>query len=326
MAMSDAEPLICAFMLNREGGGTALGWQDIAAIPEGGGILWVHLHRESPEARAWLTDVAKLPELAIEALLAAESRPRATAFDDRLLLDLRGVNLNPGADPEDMVGIRGWIDGDRIVTVRRRKLMAVDDLRSAIERGRGPRTAAGFIIMLAQNLLTRMQSVIGEIDDRVDALEDEVLTAQSAELRRSLAELRRQAIALRRYIGPNREALARLLTEPPPWIEDRHRMQLREVSDRITRHIEDLDSARDRAAVVQDELASRISETMNRNTYVLSLIAGIFLPLSLLTGLLGINVAGIPGEKWPWAFLTVCAILGVLGALQVWLLRRRRWF
>jgi len=324
--MSDAEPLICAFMLNREGGGTALGWQDIAAIPAGEGILWVHLHRESPETHVWLTDIAKLPQVAIDALLAAESRPRATAFDDRLLLDLRGVNLNPGADPEDMVAIRGWIDGDRIITVRRRKLMAVDDLRSAIERGRGPRTTAGFILMLAQNLLTRMQAVIGEIDDRVDALEDEVLTAQSADLRRSLAELRRQAIALRRYIGPNREALARLLVEPPPWIEERHRMQLREVSDRITRYIEDLDSARDRAAVVQEELASRISETINRNTYLLSLVAAIFLPLGLLTGLLGINVAGIPGEKWPWAFAAVCLILIALGATLVWFLRRRRWF
>ena len=324
--MTTPEPLICAYMLDRQGGGRPLAWDDLASLPGGDGVLWVHLHREAPETRAWLSSVAKLPEVAIEALLAAESRPRATLFDDRLLLDLRGVNLNPGADPEDMVAIRGWIDAGRIVTVRRRRLMAIDDRRTAIDQGRGPRTAAGFVIVLAQNLLMRMSSVIGELDDRVDALEDEVLTAQSSALRRRLAELRRQAIALRRYIGPNREALARLQVEPPPWTEDRHRIQLREVADRITRYIEDLDSARDRAAVVQDELASRISETMNRNTYVLSIVAGVFLPLSLLTGLLGINVAGIPGEKWPWAFATVCLLLVLLGAFEVWLLRRHRWF
>jgi zinc transporter len=324
--MTDMEPLICAYMMDRKGGGAPLAWGDLAALPAGDGLLWVHLQREAPETRRWLNDVAGVPDVAIEALLAAESRPRATLFEDKLLLDLRGVNLNPGADPEDMVAIRGWFDGNRMITVRRRKLMAVDDLRTAIDAGRGPRTAAGFVIALAQNLLGRMQGVISDLEDQVDALEDEVLTGQSAELRRRLAELRREAIALRRYIGPNRDALARLMAEPPGWTEERHRVQLREVSDRITRYIEDMDSARDRAAVVQDELASRISETMNRNTYVLSLVAGIFLPLSLLTGLLGINVAGIPGEKWPWAFLTVCLILVVLGGLQVWFLRRKHWF
>jgi zinc transporter len=324
--MTDIEPLICAYMMDRKGGGTKLGLHDVATLPQGDELLWVHLQREAPETHAWLRDVAQLPPVAIDALLAAESRPRITLFDRQMLLDLRGVNLNPGAEPEDMVAIRGWFDGNRIITVRRRKLMAVDDLRTALDEGRGPRTAAGFVITLAQNLLTRMQAVIGDLDDQVDALEDEMLTAQSAALRRRLSELRRQAIALRRYIGPNREALARLMTEPPDWMEDRHRMQLREMSDRITRFIEDLDSARDRAAVVQDELASRISETMNRNTYVLSLIAGVFLPLSLLTGLLGVNVAGIPGEKWPWAFLTVCGLMAVIGTIEVWLLRRGRWF
>ena len=115
------------------------------------------------------------------------------------------------------------------------------------------------------------------------------------------------------------------MAETIPGMRPRDVQRLREVSDRITRNIEDLDAARDRAALIQDELTSRLSEAMNRNMYVLSLIAGIFLPLSLITGLLGINVAGIPGEKWPWAFGAVSALLVALGALELWVLRRFRW-
>jgi zinc transporter len=89
--------------------------------------------------------------------------------------------------------------------------------------------------------------------------------------------------------------------------------------------VEDLDSGRERASIVQDELTTRLSEKMNRNMYVLSVIAGIFLPLSLLTGLLGINVGGIPGDKWPWAFTVVTIGLFVVGFVEYFLFRRLKW-
>jgi len=98
-------------------------------------------------------------------------------------------------------------------------------------------------------------------------------------------------------------------------------MRLREVADKITRYIEDLDSARERAAVVQDELSSCLAERLNKNTYLLSIIAAIFMPLSLLTGLLGINVGGIPGEKWPWSFASATIGIFVLGVIEYWLFK-----
>jgi zinc transporter len=102
-------------------------------------------------------------------------------------------------------------------------------------------------------------------------------------------------------------------------------VHLREIADRTTRYVEDLDSARDRAAVTQDELNSRLSERMNKTMYVLSIVAGIFLPLGLLTGLLGINVGGIPGTQSPFAFLIVCALLVLVAILQAVLFKRMRW-
>jgi zinc transporter len=97
------------------------------------------------------------------------------------------------------------------------------------------------------------------------------------------------------------------------------------VADRITRYVEDLDAARERAAIIQDELTTRLAETMNRNMYMLSVIAAIFLPLSLLTGLLGINVGGIPGVEWKWAFTLVTAGITLLGVAGFLLMRRLKW-
>lgn len=89
--------------------------------------------------------------------------------------------------------------------------------------------------------------------------------------------------------------------------------------------MEDLDSSRDRAAVAQDELNSRLSEQMNKTMYVLSIVAGIFLPLGLLTGLLGINVGGMPGVDSHWAFIIVCVILVIVAVGQVIFFRRKGW-
>jgi zinc transporter len=77
--------------------------------------------------------------------------------------------------------------------------------------------------------------------------------------------------------------------------------------------------------VAQDELNSRLSEQMNKTMYVLSMVAGIFLPLGLLTGLLGINGGGMPGVNSPWAFIIVCVILVVTATLQMLFFRRRGW-
>ncbi|MDX1581577.1 MAG: CorA family divalent cation transporter, partial [Alphaproteobacteria bacterium] len=113
--------------------------------------------------------------------------------------------------------------------------------------------------------------------------------------------------------------------EPAEWMDQRDRLLLREVADKITRYVEELDTVRERAAVVQDELSSRLAERLNNNTYVLSVIAAIFLPLGLLTGLLGINVGGMPGADQSWAFWVVTAALLVLVPLEMWLFRRLNW-
>jgi zinc transporter len=119
--------------------------------------------------------------------------------------------------------------------------------------------------------------------------------------------------------------MSRLLTEEVSWIGPRDRVRLREVTDRVTRHVEDLDSIRNRAAVTHEELASRLAQQTNRTMYMLSIVAAIFLPLGLLTGLLGINVGGMPGTDTPWAFWIVCAFLGVITVVEVIILSRTKW-
>ena len=102
-------------------------------------------------------------------------------------------------------------------------------------------------------------------------------------------------------------------------------MRLRELSERTARFVKDLDSARDRAAITQEELNNRLSEQMNKAMYVLSIVAAIFLLLGLFTGLLGINVGGIPGAENKWAFLMVTFFLILIALVLLGIFRRIKW-
>jgi zinc transporter len=203
--------------------------------------------------------------------------------------------------------------------------MAIEDIHKAIESGKGPDSPGDFMAAISQRIANRIGDVIADIDDTVDELEDTVLTAESQELRPRLATIRRQSISLRRYIAPQRDVLGRLQNERISWLTDTDKLHIREIGERTARYVEDIDSARDRAAITQEELNNRLSEQMNKAMYTLSIVAAIFLPLGLLTGLLGINVGGIPGTESPWAFPLVSLGLVAIALGLVWIFRRIKW-
>jgi zinc transporter len=321
--MDENNGLVFGYILNN-GSGKALNWDQVSAWTPSQGTLWLHLDYAVDKVRQWLSTESNIDPASCEALLAEETRPRVLPYDDALLLILRGVNCNPGADPEDMVSIRMWFEDHRIITMRHRKVMAIDDIHQSIETGKGPKSANDFLTGVTRRLTDRMGDVISDIDDCVDELEDCVLTTESHALRPKLANLRRQTISLRRYISPQRDVLSRLLHEQVSWLTEVDRVHLREVAERTSRFVDDIDSARDRAAITQEELNSRLSEQMNRTMYILSVVAGIFLPLGLLTGLLGINVGGMPGTESRFAFTYVSISLIVIAFIQYLLFKRKK--
>jgi zinc transporter len=318
--------LVHALLLDGEGGARNLTAAEVRAWQPQQGIIWLHFDFTASATRDWLERSLNLPEIVVDALLSEETRPRSTVIDKGLLMSLRGVNLNPGANPEDMVSIRLSAEENRIVSTRRRRLLSVEDLAESLLAGTGPATTADLLIELCDRLVWRVNGTVDQFEDEVADLESRSLEQEDNDLRRDLATLRRQTIAVRRYLAPQREALNRLSMEKLRWINDAHRMQIREITDRLIRNIEDLDALRERAGVTQEELTNRIAEQMNNRMYVLSIVAAIFLPLGTLTGLLGINVGGIPGAEHPLGFPLFVILLVLIVAIEFVWFRRKKWF
>lgn len=323
--MTDNTGLLFGYLLNGQGGGESMDWDRAKQWKQEQGVLWLHLEYNNAYVQRWLLHESGLDEVSAEALLADETRPRSMLMAGGLLLTLRGINPNVESDPDDLVAVRLWTDGKRIITTRRRRLRAASELGEEITKGLGPRNAGEFVESLTDKMVQRMADVIEEISDEVDDLEEMVLTMESYELRPKIAELRRNAIGLRRYLSPQREAVSRLFSEKLEWLSDMDRSRLRESADRTTRYIEDLDMSRERAVVVQEELSSRLSEKMDRTMYILSIVAAIFLPLGFLTGLLGVNIGGIPGSEYNGSFLIFNILLVCIVVFQLWLFKFKKW-
>lgn len=300
---------------------TAAEIADGSARPPDGGFAWLHVQRDADGIVELLTRCGLEP-IVIEALRADETRPRCTVHGEGVLLNLRGVNLNPGAEPEDMISVRLWLTADRVVGVWVRPLDAVRDLIGSVERRQAPVSPGDLVSKLALRLSDRAEPSVAALNEGIDAMEELILDPFAPISRPELSAIRRSAILLRRYMVPQRDALTTLEIEDLEWLQDRDRSRLREAAERVFRLGEDLDQIRDRAQVIHDQIMDRRAERMNRQMLVLSVVAAIFLPLGLLTGLLGINVGGVPGAGNPGAFWIVCAGLLVLALVLLWVFRR----
>lgn len=285
------------------------------------GYVWLHVDAAQPGAREWL-EAAGLEPLVLRALTAPETRPRCTLHGDGVLMNLRGVNLNPGDEVADMISLRMWITEKLVVSVQLRQLRAVADVVAEFERGKGAEHPAELVARLALRLADRAEPVVAELNEKVDVLEDQLIGGAVPSSRAALAEVRRVSIMLRRHMAPQRDALSTFEIEEMPWIAPENRARLREATERVTRLAEELDAIRDRAQVVQDQIMDARAEVMNQQMLVLSVVAAIFLPLGLITGLLGINVGGMPGTEYEGSFWIVTLSLCVIGGVLFWWFRK----
>ena len=317
-----------AALLDRSGGCTDLDWEGVARWRPEDGFLWIHLERDDPTAAQWLRERSGIDALVGLALLAQESRPRVEDVDDSLMVVLRGVNVNEETGEPELVPIHVWAEPNRLISLRDKdhQLSALRAIRLALLGGKGPRSPGGLLAQIAERVVEHLELVIDGMEDKVGELEDACIerTADNS-LRAELAQVRRQAIHLRRYLGPQRDALYRIQHDDATWLSRDAKLRLREVTDKVIRHIEDLDALRDRTTVLHEDLSTQIAEKIAVTSNRFTVLTALLLPPSLLAGMLGANVGGIPGHDDPLAFWVMCLItFGLMPVLWIGL-KRLKW-
>ena len=285
----------------------------------------MHLDHSARDSRDWLIRESGLEQSVVDALLEVETRPRCLQHENGILLVMRGVNLNPDEQYEDMVSVRVWVDSGRIITTRRRQLRSMSQIRADLEAGRGPQDVSGFLQALIGYLADNIAGVIEDLDSSIDEFEGRIASGEISGSQGALGGLRRRTAYLRRFLSPQREALERLARNQSDLISAEAVADIHEQANRMVLFVEELDLARERAMVVREEIISNLAQDQNAKMYLLSLVAAVFLPLSFITGMMGMNTAGLPGSDNPMGFWAVTGIMLLIGVGILMVFRWKRW-
>lgn len=290
--------------------------RDVAEFASAASIanfVWLHLDGAVDDVDGILSRITDIPAPAAAALKAQETRPRCASFGHAALVNLRGLGDPSAIDGDPLVSIRIWAQNRLAVSLSYRPLNIFDQLIDQMTQGK--LADPGDLISATALAITDMlDPEIADLGDALDSIECQVVDEGRAGERRRVAALRTRAIGYRRFLAPQRQAMERLMALQESWIEPDDRLHLQEAADRCARMVEELEAVRERAALVHEALTDLRAEHMNRQALILAIVALIFLPLTFVTGLLGMNVAGIPFAHQPWAFWGVvlaCLALGL---------------
>lgn len=298
--------------------------QALAGDSHQGQHHWYHLQRDIAGLAEWL-EQAQIPAPLIDAVLMEDTRPRFERLNDGFLLILRSVNMAEGEQPEDMLSIRILYYQGNLYSFRRRKIKAVHIIQERLQAGIGPESLPDFLVMLIEEMNNRVEELIDSIEEQLEGIESDE-QASTAKRQHQLTDLHRRMLRLLRFIRPQLAALERLSADGQKWMDLNLLQWLGNERDSCHRVLENLEMLLEQVWMIREHLQQEVAEKMNRNTYWLSMVAGVFLPISFLTGLFGINIAGMPGIDDDRAFWIFCAALTGIAVVEYLLLRRLRFW
>lgn len=285
---------------------------------------WYHCQRDHPALSEWLQRI-EIPEAVIEAMLTQDTRSTFQILGpDSFMMVIRGVNLNEGAEPDDMLSLRVLLHQGSLITLRKRPFKAIQTVRERLAQGQGADSLPQLLIDVIAALHQRIDIALDETEQVIDELEQELYTNHQLP-QHTLTTMHRRLVKLNRFLQPQAAALHQAEQADLSFFNS-VQQQLTNQKEAVHRITEALEALQQHVWMLREHLQQNMAEHMNRNTYWLSLIAGIFLPLGFLTGLLGVNVGGIPGTESPLAFTLLCVSLLVVGVAEFILLRRLRFW
>ena len=287
---------------------------------------WVHLQRDADGLADWLLKNGLEPAL-VDAVLREDTRPRFQKIGgENFLLILRGVNLNPGEQPDDMLSLRILYHNGCLLTFRKFPFKAIAYVQEQLKSEFGPSTVEEVLTTVISQIHGRIEDVIEAAELRLDELQEQ-LDLSTNNNQSQLTHLHRQLLKLNRFLKPQTAALSDMyVSQIGIFKDDTFTQHFLNQKDVIFRILESIESHIEHAWVLREHIQQNLSEKMNRNTYNLSLIAGIFMPLGFLTGLMGVNLGGIPGADSTIGFAIFCTGLLAIAVFEYVILKRFKYW
>jgi zinc transporter len=318
--LRDDGGLICGFRIHPQRPPEPIGFGDIAEMLGGASALWLHFNLADVRARDWIASCEQIPPTAREILTGNDHHVRFERVGVGLAAVVGDMHHDLGATEEALGLLRAYADARLVVTTRRHPLKSVDRLRRDLLEGVPVHSTLQFVVLLLTRIGEMFHTMVSEMADRVDDAEDRLLLTELHVDTRELGRVRRFLARLRRHIGGARGTdVAGLLAN---WTTKNDATSFRRALQRLDAVGQDLDLVQVRARLLQEEVVARVGEATNRNIYFLSIVTALLLPISVITGIFGMNVGGLPylhsQHGFTWTMILMGATLGATLLLLRW--------
>jgi magnesium transporter len=297
-------------------------------LPDSGVVVWVDLDQPTPEEARILTEVFHFHELSVEDALSEIHHPKIESYGEYLYIILHGIDFKAREHCFRTRDVDFFLGQQFLVTVHpgiSRSIGRVGEMCSRNSRllSEGP---VGLMHRIIDTMVDNYRPEVDQLNERLDKLEREVFSRPDAILGRRILDFKRDISSLRRVVLPQRDVVGRLARREFSNISEQMSYRFRDVHDHLVRLTDEAIFFQDRVTSLLDAHLASVSNQLNGIMKILTLISTIFLPLTVLTGLYGMNVPlphlpGGDGAQFWW----VMAIMATLSGSMLYYFRRQRW-
>ena len=291
-----------------------------------GGVTWIDVDGLGDRALlAVLGEHFKLHSLALEDVVNIPQRPKVERYSDHYFIVLRMVRLGHDEEQVSMFFGRDWV-----LTLQERTGGDVfDPVRGAIREGRGRVRMAGadfLAYLILDAVVDNYFPVLEVVGDRMDELEIEAIARPSPQTLRPIEDLRRDVMRLRRAVWPLREEIAILQRDDSPLVTPETRVFLRDTYDHAVQALDVVETLRDTRAALMDVYLSAQSQRLNEVMKVLTVIATLFIPLTFIASIYGMNFKNMPELEWRYGYAWALGLMAASAVGMIAYFRRRGWW
>ncbi len=296
--------------------------------PGSGAILWVDLMNPSAEEGKVLSDVFHFHDLAVEDALGTTHFPKVESYGDYLYVILHRIDFKAPEHCFRTYDVDFFLGSNYLVTIHSGDSRSIEEISQVCERntlalGEGP---AGLMHRIIDSIVDHYQPEIDELSDRLDNLEKEVFERTNPRLAKAILDFKRDVSSLRRVVQPQRDVVGRLARREFPFIDEAISYRFRDVHDHLVRLADESMFYQDRITSLLDAHLSTVSNQLNSVMKILTVIATVFMPLTFITGLYGMNVDlphfGLGGTTMFWILMLI--MMAISGGMLA-MFRSRGW-
>jgi magnesium transporter len=293
-------------------------------------VCWVNLTGiHEAETIERIGQIFDLHPLLLEDIMNTDQRPKIEAYDSYLFVVLKTISYDEKEKSTIMEQISIVLGSDYVLSFQERETSIFDPLLEHLTNGKGRIRKMGadyLVYSLIDMIIDNYFLILEQLGERVDSLEVQLVTSPKTETLKSIQRLKREMIFLRRSVWPLREVINSMEREESPLIQSSTYVYLRDIYDHTIQAIDTIETYRDMLSGMLDIYLSSVSYKLNEIMKVLTVVSTIFIPLTFIVGLYGMNFEFMPELKSPWGYPSVLLLMLVISLSMLYYFKRKKWF